>query len=231
MQHKTILRTSKVMGLGKNVGELMRQRGVSYGDVARALGTDPQAIHFLVKKDSQWSKYAPGLASYFGVTLQSLLFNEDSPKVTEPLAPYVAKETNTSHESQAFRMAPVISWIQAGNWCDANDPFVPGDAEEWLPVPGKASLNTYALRVRGISMEPEYQDGDVIFVDPNREPEHGKHVVVRLDNQNEATFKQLIREGDKRYLKPLNPDWPEKIIPVSADSTICGVVIGKWVDK
>ena len=53
-------------------------------------------------------------------------------------------------------------------------------------------------------------------------------VVVKLDDEQQATFKQLIIEGDQKFLKPLNPNWPEPIIKINGDATICGVVIGKY---
>ena len=47
-------------------------------------------------------------------------------------------------------------------------------------------------------------------------------MVVALDDTNQATFKQLVIDGARRYLKPLNPRYP--IIPVERDARICGVV-------
>jgi len=127
---------------------------------------------------------------------------------------------------------PLISWVQAGNWEAVIDNFAPGDAEDWLPCPRKFGPHAFALRVRGVSMEPKYQDGDIIFVDPDAQAEHGKNIVVRLDDEHEATFKQLVMEGGQKFLRALNPDWPgPKLIPINGNATICGVVIGKWVPE
>jgi len=65
-------------------------------------------------------------------------------------------------------------------------------------------------------------DGDIGVL-----PDHGKYVVVRLDDSNEATFKQLVIEGGRKYLKALNPDWPDRIIEVNVKATICGVIVFK----
>lgn len=125
---------------------------------------------------------------------------------------------------------PLISWVQAGDWTTIVDNLAPGDAEEWLPCPVKHSERTFVLRVRGESMcnphgRPSFQDGDLIFVDPERNAEHGSLVVVRLDDAKEATFKKLVVEGDRKYLRALNPAWPEQIISINGNATICGVVI------
>jgi SOS-response transcriptional repressor LexA len=76
-------------------------------------------------------------------------------------------------------------------------------------------------------MQPRFQDGDLIFVDPTVTPRNGKFVVVRLDDTHEAILKQLIIEGDKRYLKALNPDWPNPIIQLDSTAALCGVVVFK----
>ncbi len=127
---------------------------------------------------------------------------------------------------------PLISWIQAGAWSETIDNFAVGDAEEWLPCPVKHGPRTFVLRVRGESMfnpsgRPSFLEGDLIFVDPDRQALHGSLVVVRLEDDKEATFKKLVLEGGQQYLQALNPAWPERIIRIHGDATICGAVIFK----
>lgn len=123
---------------------------------------------------------------------------------------------------------PLISWIQAGEWMDIMDNFNPGDAEGFYACPKKCSPQTFMLRVRGPSMEPKYQNGDLIYVDPSVQYQHGSNVVVKLVNDQEATFKNLVIEGNKKWLKPLNSSWPEQVIQLGDDARIVGVVIGKF---
>ena len=130
-------------------------------------------------------------------------------------------------------MIPLISWVQAGSWCEVEDMYAVGDAEDWLPCPTSHGPRTYILRVRGESMfnphaRRSFRDGDLIYVDPDRVAENGSAVIAKLDDSQEATFKQLVIEGEDKYLKPMNPAWPEPIIKVTASASICGVVIGKY---
>ncbi len=130
---------------------------------------------------------------------------------------------------------PVISWVAAGSWSSVCNVSSPTEIDKWLPCPVKHSDNTFALTVKGISMQnsngskPSFEDGDIIFVDPDVEPENKDCVIVQLGQCEEATFKQIIFEAGRTYLKPLNPDWPEKIIEANESANICGTVIGKWV--
>ena len=124
----------------------------------------------------------------------------------------------------------MISWVQAGEWAEISEGFVPEYGHELVPCPVYCSPESFILRVRGSSMEPKFHDGDLIFVDPNAEAVNKKFVVVQLDEPNEATFKQLIIEGEHQYLQALNPDWPNRIIEVNESATICGVVVFKGAE-
>lgn len=76
------------MGLGVNIGKLVKARGVSYGDVARGIGeADPQAIWNLVKRKSRQSRFAAQLATYFNVPLDRLLADDFDVTETAAAAP------------------------------------------------------------------------------------------------------------------------------------------------
>lgn len=131
---------------------------------------------------------------------------------------------------------PLISWVAAGNWSTIECRDIAEIAEQWLMCPVKHSQHTYALRVSGASMKnpngnPSFENGDIIFVDPLVKPENKSCVVAYQEDSKETTFKQLvIDEQDKKFLIPLNPQWPEQIIKMNGSTTILGVVIGKWTD-
>ncbi len=118
---------------------------------------------------------------------------------------------------------PVISWVQAGEWSPIEITNI-ADAKTYR-CPVKCSEHTFILKVIGISMLPKFTEGSLIFVDPLMEATSGKYVIARLNNENSATFKQLIIEDDRKFLKPLNPDWPDQITPINGECAIVGVVI------
>ena len=140
---------------------------------------------------------------------------------------YDKQEYNVHLGPELRSPLPLISWVQAGEWQEISESYVPQYGDESLQCPAKCSPESFVLRVRGSSMEPKFHEGDLIFVDPNAPAEHGKYVVVRIDASNEATFKQLIIEEGSQYLKALNPDWPNRIIEIDEDASICGVIVFK----
>lgn len=118
---------------------------------------------------------------------------------------------------------PLVSWVQAGNWSEMEE-LVHADIEHYL-CPVNCSKRAFVLKVQGASMEPRFNQGDHIFVDPEAQAENGSYVVARLDDENQATFKQLIIEGGKKFLKAINPNWPNQFIEINGNCTIVGKVI------
>lgn len=130
---------------------------------------------------------------------------------------------------------PLVSWVQAGAFCEAIDLFQPGDAEEWMYCPANHGPNTFALRVQGDSMvspyptEKSYPAGTIIFVDPDRAVTNGAKVVARVPETNEVTFKKYSEDAGRVYLVPLNPTY--RTIEITKEMHICGVVIGSFTEE
>ncbi|AEF21412.1 LexA family protein [Pseudomonas fulva] len=125
---------------------------------------------------------------------------------------------------------PVISWVQAGAFCEAIDLYAPGTAEEWLDCPFPHSKSAFCLVLKGLSMFPEYRPDEIILVEPELVPEHNDDVVARTTD-GEVTFKRLQITEDGTYLLALNPDFPNRIIQIPPDTDICGVVTGSWIRR
>lgn len=70
---------------------------------------------------------------------------------------------------------------------------------------GCSSLEPYALRVLGDSMEPEFPEGCIVIVDPGHAPRDGSWVIVEF--AGDVFFRQMIFDGERRLLKPLNPKY------------------------
>lgn len=160
--------------------------------------------------------------------------SEISPELAELLPNATVGFDKVNAPSEFDQRVPLISWVQAGAWQEVVDVAVAGDAERWILCPVPHSNKTFALTVVGQSMHNpgdrrSFDDGDIIHVDPEVPAENNSLVVVRVNSDNEATFKQLIVEGGRHFLKALNPGWPNRIIEMPEDSVICGVVISKTV--
>lgn len=95
------------------------------------------------------------------------------------------------------------------------------------------TTHLHALTVVGQSMysptgSQSFNDGDLLYIDPQKQPVNGSFVVAKSTDTDGEVFRQLAIGSDgKRYLKALNPLWPEPIIPMNPSASISGVVVFK----
>lgn len=142
--------------------------------------------------------------------------------------------SNVIELTQHLGKVPLISWVQAGAWCEAISNFEAYGADTWLSCPAPISSHGYALKVLGDSMTNpnpgrSYPAGCIIFVDPEAETKTGDRVIARLPRTNEATFKVLVEDAGRQYLRPINPQYP--IIEISEETHICGKVVGSFIPE
>ncbi|MCU9528663.1 SOS-response transcriptional repressor LexA [Pseudomonas sp. TE6288] len=214
--------------IGNRIAKRMHELGLSGGELARRSGVPQPTIHRILSGTSVSPRQenVERIAKVLGVTTEWLWKGESGNPV--PVAPH----TNVEPGPHVRGFVPLISWVQAGAWCEMQEPLEMHEAEAWLPCAVSHSSSTFALRVRGLSMfnpheRRSFREGDIIFVDPAKEYENGSLVIAKLADSREATFKQLVIEGDRQFLKPLNPSWPDPIIELPPDAAICGVVVSK----
>jgi SOS-response transcriptional repressor LexA len=106
---------------------------------------------------------------------------------------------------------PIISPIQAGHWREIVDSFPRGGADEYIMGSNTYGKHTFALRITGNSMEPEFKEGDIVVIDPDVMPSPGDFVVAK-NHEEAATFKKYrprgIMDGKEVFeLIPLNEDY------------------------
>ncbi|WP_223594461.1 LexA family protein [Pseudomonas sp. A-R-19] len=144
------------------------------------------------------------------------------------------KAGNVSPVVSDMSKVPLISWVQAGAWCEVPPSIESIHAEQWLPCPVSISSSGFALRVVGDSMTNNgpgrsYPAGCIIFVDPDLSINNGDRVIATLPSSNEATFKVFVKDAGKHYLKPINPQYP--IIEMTEEMQICGKVVGAFTPE
>lgn len=89
---------------------------------------------------------------------------------------------------------------------------------------GCAAGEPFALRVLGDMMEPEFEHGCVIVVDPEGVVRDGCFVVAR--HNDEFFFRQLVLDGERYLLKCLNHAYDE-VVEISGMDAIQGVISQK----
>ena len=89
-----------------------------------------------------------------------------------------------------------------------------------LPVDVDAD---FVIPIKGDSMEPDYHDGDLVFIQTSVDLNNG---VIGVFNYNgDAYIKQLVIDKDQAYLHSLNPAYKDMPITPDTDFRIIGEVV------
>lgn len=191
--------------------------------LAQKAGVEQPVISQLETGKNLQSAHLPKIAHACGVS--AIWLSENIGQMINS----AATESNVGESRQpveSYRY-PVISWVAAGAWAEAIEPYPAGfsDRYEFSEYDSKGAA--FWLEVKGDSMtSPVGQsitEGTLILVDTEAEAAPGKLVIAKLPDSNEATFKKLVNDGGKLFLKPLNPAW--RIEPFTEDCRIVGVVV------
>lgn len=202
------------MNIAQRIKELRTHLDLTQYELAELTGSSQTSIQKIERGDTKNPRNIEALARALKCTPEYLQFGITDNKDTN---------SNVSPGPAIKATAPLISWVQAGAWSEISE-IKAYDAERFM-CPVNCSDLTFVLKVQGVSMEPKFHEGDLIFVDPEAECIHGSYVVARLDDNNEATFKQLIIESGQKFLKAANPNWPEQLIAINGNCTLVGKII------
>ncbi len=89
------------------------------------------------------------------------------------------------------KKVPLISYVRGRGSRRKKNPIEAFDGSlEYILTDNEVSDFTFALRIEGDSMEPDFKAGDVIIVDPEVEPTPGEFVVAK-NGGAQATFKKI----------------------------------------
>lgn len=212
------------MRLGDRLLNAMKERGWSEGELARRAGLKQPTVHRIISGQSKDPRYAnvQSLAKALGVSPEWLRDGKGDASTS--------KLPEVEGAPEAKGLAPMISWVQAGNWADVGAVAMDPSETEYFPIPPNCGPRTYVLRVRGESMIDEYQPGVLIYVDPDAELISGDDVIVQCESHGgaEATFKRYVEEpGVGPMLKAMNSAWKERYMSLTSECRVVGVVMAQ----
>lgn len=200
--------------LGENLKKIRKAKKMTQKELAQKSGVKQSVISDLETGNAKSTGSILELANALGVTAEELkkgALDDVSLINVLPVAP---------------RMAPVLSWVQAGTMTNVQA-FDMSQVEEWLPIPDGDCEKCFYLKVQGLSNYPEFHEGDYILVDPTLpfgDMNSGDIIVVR--KFDDATFKRLVIEPDgTKYLQAINPEFKPNIIPLDQDCEFVGEVV------
>ena len=149
------------------------------------------------------------LSDFYGVQIECFLDKE---------MPLVAKMENA---------IPVLGRIPAGIPIEMIEDVL--DYEELKPEMLIGNKKYFALKVKGDSMMPKFQEGDVLIVRQQDDCENGAYAIVAV-NGNDATFKKVIKRENGIILQPLNTIYEPIIFDKKQIETLPVRILGVVVE-
>lgn len=177
--------------LGNCIKQLRKQNKITQNDLAMVMGVTQQAVgKWETGRSLPDSETLLRLAQYFGVSADVLLGTEQ----IEPVQPPVY---NPAMQVQV----PIVGTVRAGYGALAFE-------EDYGTEPANVRdpENYFYLLVKGDSMEPRIQDGDLALVRRQPALDDGDLGVV-VFGEGEGTLKRFLRRGNAVVLQPFNPSY------------------------
>lgn len=238
--------------IGENIKQYRLQNGWTQQELGSKIGMSKNAIGNYEKgfrspkKDTMFD-----LANAFNISIDDLfppvqkdpfpntssiktIYDELKPPRQAKVLTYAERQLKEQNEekTQPNEVSDVIQLysydyydhpVSAGTGQYLNDVRV-----ERIELPVDVDAD-FVIPIKGDSMEPEYHDGDLVFIQTSVDLNNG---VIGVFNYNgDAYIKQLVIDEDQAYLHSLNPAYKDMPITPETDFRIIGEVVDLYREK
>lgn len=202
-------------------------RQLDEGDIriyAQALGVSPQYL-FDLSKPSSVDTTSP---------IQTI-YDQLAPPRQSKVLNYAERQLNEQKNEEETKINEVSEVIQLYSYDYYDHPASAGTGQylndvrvERIELPVDVDAD-FVIPIKGDSMEPDYQDGDLVFIQTSVDLTDG---VIGVFNYNgDAYIKQLVIDEDQAYLHSLNPAYKDMPITPETDFRIIGEVVDLYREK
>lgn len=213
------------MDIAGVIRHAMEAKGWSRAELARQVGVSRQTVSsWLRNKSAPTRARAPVVAKALNIPLSKISGDPSHLNVADIVNDAVQK-----------KLVPLLDWVDAGRGVALAHTYAFDGEHEFIEPSFNVSDRAFGLEVRGDSMEPDFQSGDIIIVDPSVQPLSGQYVVAEIGKEGtepgggDVTFKQYrpraVLEGFQVFdLVPLNPNYPTITVNKANPGRVIGVV-------
>lgn len=203
--------------LGTRLKTLRSEKGVSQKQLAAAMGVTQQAVgKWEMGKSAPDPEMLRRLAEFFATSTDSILGYSAAVPANRFSAPPVQYTAKQEHP------IPVIGTVRAG-W--GSLAFEDDYGTETASV--KDPENYFYLVVKGNSMAPRIQNGDLALVRKQNTLENGELGII-IVGEGEGTLKKFIKNGNTIVLQPFNPEYQPMVLKPEDMQFMC--IAGKVVE-
>jgi phage repressor protein C with HTH and peptisase S24 domain len=213
--------------------QALERIGATQADLARHLRLAPSAVSRMLKGERQMKQLETvQIAAFLGVSpddvLRHAIAEVASAQAVDVPRPGRGRPSSTS-PSAITRSTDMIPIRSAGRGGTDQEMFLE-DGIGYTARPANLSgiREAYAIYMVGDSMEPRYEQGWLLHVNPFKPPKRGRDVVV-YKHGHAVLIKQFVGwEGDALVLRQFNP--PDTLRIPRDEVRECHLVVGAAYD-
>lgn len=192
------------------IKRVREELGLSQTVIAKRIGVTRSAV-------SQWESGQTQEISAANLRLLAKALN----KSMEWLVDGGPEEGFLAHAPK--RLCPILQSDEISEgWGDLNR------KEDWMGFvdgPDNAGPRSFAIVVNGKSMEPEFQEGEIVVIDPEKIPKNNDFVVVIIEGRKKPVIRRFVKSDDRIYLECINPVYGEPPVLLKEIPAFIGRVI------
>lgn len=194
----------------KKLKYYLKLRNKTQLDLAKAIGVSNTTINNYVKGyNTPRMDKIDKICNYLNIERSNLLEDKE-------------ENNNTSHGIKI----PVLGTVAAGIPISAVEEIL---GYEEIPQSWQNQGEFFGLKIKGDSMEPRMESGDVVIVKQQSDANSGDTVIV-LVNGDDATCKRLEKTDNGIMLVSTNPKYPPMFYSLEDIQTKPVVILGKVVE-
>ena len=236
--------------IGNQIKTFRKSAGFTQDELAKRLNTTKQTISRYEKGDRKANQdMLFELCDIFGVSIDDFFPSQNESLQSPPTAPqiqaiydelkpprqtkvlnYAEKQLNEQKNEEETKINEVSEdIIQLYSYDYYDHPASAGTGQylndvrvERIELPVDVDAD-FVIPIKGDSMEPDYHDGDLVFIQTSVDLNNG---VIGVFNYNgDAYIKQLVIDKEQAYLHSLNPAYKDMPITPDTDFRIIGEVV------
>ena len=240
--------------ISDNLNKLKQEKGYNQQDIVKGSGISQSTLsQYFAGKRLPSKKNAEILADFFEVPIEVIdprLSNSPAPatspiqSIYDQLEPprqgkvltYAERqldEQKNEEETKTNEVSEKVVQLYGYDYYDhaasaGTGQYLNDVRVERIELPVDVDAD-FVIPIKGDSMEPDYHDGDLVFIQTSVDLNDG---VIGVFNYNgEAYIKQLVIDTEQSYLHSLNPDYKDMPITPETDFRIIGEVVDLYREK
>ena len=234
--------------IGNQIKTFRKSAGFTQDELAKRLNTTKQTISRYEKGDRKANQdMLFELCDIFGVSIDDFFPSQNETLQSPTTSPiqtiydqlrqsrqakvlnYAERQLEEQRNEEETRENEVSEVIQLYSYDYYDHPASAGTGQylndvrvERIELPVDIDAD-FVIPIKGDSMEPDYHDGDLVFIQTSVDLNDGVIGVFNYDG--DAYIKQLVIDEDQAYLHSLNPAYKDMPITPETDFRIIGEVV------